>query len=327
MNNGLGVYAKNKGGVLQRRLMALDGEATLPDSTPDAEVIDFSELSFYYYAVIIDKLITCQPFLVKKDTGGFDTNVYEFMIEMADDLVQTLEKETPLFGTLTRTACRDNLPRDDGTPRRRIEIAQEIIHTLTDVISCQFEMNEVLDAVCRTGEPALDTAGAYLKDMQLTEMAGLSNPLSGYYRFRSMESYYRFLLLRMIESKARVARCECCGSFFVPRTKAVTKYCDRVIRDGKTCKEIAPALKHKQQAERSKVIQTFDRVKQKLYKRYERAHDLGKKPSPKDLPFEAYYAWLDMATKARDDYLAGTLTSEQTLAVIEAEPVRGDATR
>ena len=81
MNNGLGVYAKNKGGVLQRRLMALDGEATLPDSTPDAEVIDFSELSFYYYAVIIDKLITCQPFLVKKDTGGFDTNVYEFMTE------------------------------------------------------------------------------------------------------------------------------------------------------------------------------------------------------------------------------------------------------
>ena len=84
-------------------------------------------------------------------------------------------------------------------------------------------------------------------------------------------------------------------------------------------------MKHKQQAERSKVIQTFDRVKQKLYKRYERAHDLGKKPSPKDLPFEAYYAWLDTATKARDDYLAGTLTSEQALAVIEAEPARGDA--
>lgn len=127
----------------------------------------------------------------------------------------------------------------------------------------------------------------------------------------------------MIESNSHVARCECCGRFFTPRTKAVTKYCDRVIRDGKTCKEIVPALKHKQQAERNKVIQTFDRVKQKLYKRYERAHDLGKKPSSKDLPFEAYYAWLDAAAKARDDYLAGTLSAEQALAVIEAEPRRG----
>lgn len=331
MKNDFGVYAKNKGGVLQRRLLTVNGEVPLPDSTPGAEVIDFSELNFHYYAVIIDQLITCQPYLVNTEKGEhfgeIDNNVYGFIVDMKNDLVSTMEKESSLFGTLTRTALEDNLPPDDGTANHCIHTAQEIIHTLTDVIACQFEMNDVLDALCTKGDPALDTVGEFLRDVQLTEVTGLSNELAGYYRFRSMEDYYHFLLLRMIQNGTRVARCECCGRFFIPRTKAVTKYCDRVIRDGKTCKQIAPALKHQQQAEQSKVISEFDRAKRRMYKRYERALSTEKKPSAKDISFREYYAWLDPATQARDDYLAGKLTAEQALAVINAEPTKDDGVR
>lgn len=140
-----------------------------------------------------------------------------------------------------------------------------------------------------------------------------------------MEDYYHFLLLRMVEDKTRVARCECCGRFFIPRTRAATKYCDRVIRDGKTCKQIAPALKHQQQAERDKVINAFDRAKRRMYKRYERALNVSKKPSPRDISYAEYYGWLEPAAKARDEYLAGKLTAEQALAVIEADPVKETA--
>lgn len=52
MENDFGVYAKNTGGVLQRRLLTVSGEVPLPDSSPGAEIIDFSELNFHYYAVI-----------------------------------------------------------------------------------------------------------------------------------------------------------------------------------------------------------------------------------------------------------------------------------
>ncbi len=238
MKNDLGVYAKNKDGALQRRLLTVNGEAPLPDSTPGAEVIDFSELNFHYYAVIIDQLITCQPFLIKADKGRkrvIDNNVYEFMADMANNLVNTIEQESPLFGTLTRTALEDNLPKDDGT---------------------------------------------------------------------------------------RAARCECCGRFFIPRTRAATKYCDRVIRDGKTCKQLAPIWKHQRQTKHDEVIGAFDRVKRRMYKRYERALNVSKKPSPRDISYAEYYGWLKPAAKARDDYLAGKLTAEQALAVIEAEPVR-----
>ena len=326
MKNDFGVYAKNKDGVLQRRLLSVSGEVPLSDSTPGAEVIDFSELNFFTYAVIIDQLITCQPFLVKKEMGEhfveIDNNVYGFMVDMTNDLVSTMEQESPLFGTLTRTALEDNLPQDDGTAMHCLRTAQEIIHTLTDVIACQFEMNDVLDALCTKGDPALDTVGEFLRDVRLTEVTGLSNPLSGYYRFRSMEDYYHFLLLRMVESKARVARCECCGRFFIPRTKAVTKYCDRVIRDGKTCKEFAPALKHKEQAEHDKVISAFDRAKRKMYKRLERTDNLSGERAKKDMTYKEYCDWLAAARKARDEYLAGKITAEQALAVIDADPVK-----
>lgn len=329
MKNDFGVYAKNKGGILQRRLLTVNGEVPLPDSTPGAEVIDFSELNFQPYAVIIDQLITCQPYLVNtekgKHFGEIDNNVYGLVADMTNDLVSTMEKESPLFGTLTRTALEDNLPSDDGTAMHCIRTAEEIIHTLTDVIVCQFEMNDVLDALCTKGDPALDTVGEFLRDVQLTEVSGLANDLAGYYRFRLMEDYYHFLLLRMVEDKTRVARCECCGRFFIPRTRAATKYCDRVIRDGKSCKQVAPALKHQQQAERDKVINAFDRAKRRMYKRYERALAGNKKHSPRDLSLKDYYAWLDPATQARDDYLAGKITAEQALAVIDAEPLQNDA--
>ena len=281
------------------------------------------------FCIIIDQLITCQPYLVKTEAGEhfgeIDNQVYGFMVDMMNDLVSAMEKESPLFGTLTRTALEDNLPQDDGTAMHCIRTAREIIHTLTDVIACQFEMNDVLDALCMKGDPSIDTVGEFLRDVRLTEVTGLSNPLAGYYRFRSMEDYYHFLLLRMVEDGNRVARCECCGRFFIPRTRAATKYCDRVIRDGKTCKQVAPALKHQQQAERDKVINAFDRTKRRMYKRYERALAGNKKHSPKDLSLKDYYAWLDPATRARDDYLAGKLTVEQALAIIGAEPQKTDA--
>ena len=62
-----------------------------------------------------------------------------------------------------------------------------------------------------------------------------------------------------------------------------------------------------------------------MYKRYECALNVSKKPSPRDISYAEYYGWLEPATKARDDYLARKLTAERALSVIEAEPVKGAA--
>ena len=93
----------------------------------------------------------------------------------------------------------------------------------------------------------------------------------------------RFLLLNFITGKPVVGLCECCGRFFMPRTERKTLYCDRVIKDGKTCKALGPRLKHKLLAKNKTVVEAFDRARQRMYKRYERARDINQHPSDTNL--------------------------------------------
>lgn len=68
-----------------------------------------------------------------------------------------------------------------------------------------------------------------------------------------------------------------------------------------------PKLKHQIAAMNHTVIQTFDRAKRRMYKRYERALE-GKALSEKDLTLFEYYEWLQAATRARDACLYGKLS-------------------
>ncbi|MFR8283675.1 MAG: DUF6076 domain-containing protein [Faecalibacterium sp.] len=96
-------------------------------------------------------------------------------------------------------------------------------------------------------------------------------------------------MLHFISANPNVALCECCGRYFIPKTAKKTLYCDRIIKDNKTRKNLAPGLKHKLQAQNKKVVEEFDRAKQKMYKRYERALNPDKKVTEKDLSYAEYY--------------------------------------
>ena len=68
-------------------------------------------------------------------------------------------------------------------------------------------------------------------------------------------------------------------------------------------------------ARNEKVIREFDRAKQRMYRRYERTDGI-KAESDKDLTYSQYYAWLDAATEARDQFLRGEITEAEALRII-----------
>lgn len=140
--------------------------------------------------------------------------------------------------------------------------------------------------------------------------------LTNLYHFRSPASYYCFLLLNFVSRKPTVELCRCCGRFFVPKTKKKTIYCDRILRGGKTCKELGPRLKHKRDAGANKVIEEFDRARQRMYKRFERTRYSNQSPTDKSLTDAELYAWTRNATDARDKYLAGEMSEEEALKII-----------
>lgn len=311
-------------GQIKRDLTGPAGKVSLENTTIQDELTLFSELSFEYYAKVVDAIRTSVAFLcVDNDNryikGKVSPNVYEFVMETATDLANTLmePEESLIQGQLLWTAIED-LPADDGTDECRIQICQELLIALTEIMQFQFVVNEVLHDLSEK-KPLAPEKYEGLWELSVTETLTLAENLTARYHFRSAVDYYHFLLLHFVAGKPNVALCQCCGRYFIPKTKKKTLYCDRILKDGKTCKEWGPILKHKLAAQRDEVIKAFDRAKRRMYKRYERvAYQVNQKPSKKDLSYAEYYQWLDRATKARDDYLAGEIESKDALKIINS---------
>ncbi len=322
MKTDCGVYVTiAPDGTLKRDLAAVRGKIPLEDTTVEDEIITFSELDFGPYAEVVDLVITSAAFIPHQGRlEDADMNVFQFIQDTTIDLVTTMEQDAPMFGTLTRAMIEDCIPEDDGTGLYVYTTTAQIISILTSVMYLQFEVNDILSDL-RHGIP-IDFEGRY-DYLRMQELTQVFEPDSGglvsRYYFRSISDYYYFLLVHFISGKPNVVLCECCGRYFIPQTKRKTLYCDRELKNGKSCKALAPALKHKLDASRKKVIEEFDWAKQRMYKRYERTETFGEKPANKNLSYNEYYQWLKRATDARDRYLAGTLSEMDALKIIDVK--------
>ena len=100
-----------------------------------------------------------------------------------------------------------------------------------------------------------------------------------------------------------------------PKTRRKTLYCDRIIRDGKTCKQIAPAENHKKRSAANAVISVFEQSMNRMRRRLERSGE-DKKESPIDIHDEQFCLWQNKAVNAKNRYLAGELTEEEAIELI-----------
>ena len=306
-------------GKIKRDLAGIPGEVPLAETKISDEILLFSELIFEPYAAVVDQIRSqARAILMYDEHGGLaNMTMFQFMLDTMEDLVSTLEQENPLQGTLLRAQLEDAVPPDDGTAMYPFRAGKKILTILIEVMQFQFVVNEVLHDM-QAGEPLISDKYDTLWEAPMRSILRWDGDgLTTQHHFRSAVDYYHFLLLQFVSDYPAVAWCHCCGRYFIPKTKKKTLYCDRILKDGKTCKEWGPVLKHRQKAAQVSVVEEFDRAKRRMYKRYERAEFFNKEPSEKDLSYEEYYQWLDRAARARDDYLAGKLPAEEALSIIQ----------
>ena len=315
-----GVYVELlQDGKIKRDLAGIPGEVPLAETKISDEILLFSELIFEPYAAVVDQIRSqARAILMYDEHGGLaNMTMFQFMLDTVEDLVSTLEQENPLQGTLLRAQLEDAVPPDDGTATYPFRAGKKILTILIEVMQFQFVVNEVLHDM-QAGEPLISDKYDTLWEVPMRSILRWDGDgLTTQYHFRSAVDYYHFLLLQFVSGHPAVAWCHCCGRYFIPKTKKKTLYCDRILKDGKTCKEWGPVLKHRQKAAQVSVVEEFDRAKRRMYKRYERAEFFNKEPSEKDLSYEEYYQWLDRAARERDDYLAGKLPAEEALSIIQ----------
>lgn len=324
MERELGLYVTiSSDGKIKRNLTAEDGEVKLKATTIADEIILLSELIFRPYAQMVDELREMFSDAYVEETSeehfgedGVDEGLFSVALQKVYDLLTALDKTNKLHGTLTRLMLEDAVPPDDGSAWWMIQAGQTITEKLSAIMDLQFLVNQALYDIRCGITLDFENKYAFFAEAEFTQIYTLDKKLTVQYRFRSIIDYYRFMMMRFLETSPNVASCEYCGRYFIPKTRKKTLYCDRVIKNGKTCKELAPAQKHKLLAESDEVIQAFDRARQKMYKRYERArnslHELEK-----GITYDEFYRCLDRVTAARDAYLKDKISAEEALKIIE----------
>ena len=294
-----GLYVTiNPDGKIKKHLSTKDGEVLFPELSVADELIELSEqnyISLYLYRGNLLRMIN------RPDSAP------KVMAEAAV-LCEKIKQQNVICGTLAYYDFIDRyhywVPQKDNGLNR-----------IADAAYCFGRAGKAWQVV--------DTA---LNQLSQESQVEIRSPDATYftvkpfgkpatYIFRSEAQYYYFLLQHLLESKIRILKCQFCGRYFVPRTKHKTLYCDRVIRDGKTCKEIAPYLKRKERIAANKVLSLFEQAKGTMYQRFYRADD-DKGQSVVDMTYDQYNDWLDAATKVRDRYLAGELTAGEAMAMI-----------
>ena len=190
-----------------------------------------------------------------------------------------------------------------------------IVDHFSQAMAADITVGRVLSALSDGLPIDLDDEHDMLRHSSAYVTFTFDDPLTAEYQFRSEDQQFIFLLQHFILSKPNVAVCQFCGRYFIPKTRKKTLYCDRVVRNGRSCKRVAPHLKRKEKIAASRVLTLFKRVKEMMEKRYDRTGD-DKAPSIIDITYEQYFEWLLLATDARDRYLAGELTEDKAISII-----------
>lgn len=308
MNKKIGLYISTEGKNIFRTVYSMRGETILPHTTVQEEIIGISELELGGYIEVLDKIL--EPYPTKITSAAFD-DIYDTFCS----LLESVEDYNILYGTLIRTEVFKDMPSDDHNEEYYLKAKKNILYGLTELTDINYTVNDILKNLSLGKEIDMTYTYTGYNHADCTHCFYMGKEFREELYFDPLHSYFSFLIMKFLSGKHRVVRCGCCGKFFIPKTKRETLYCDRIVKNGRTCKQVGPAQKHLDSAKKNAVIEAFDRNKKKMYKRYERARDSERK-TEKGLTLSEYFRWLDRAERTRSEFLKGEISEEEALEAI-----------
>ena len=310
MKKKIGLYISTEGKNIYRTVYSMIGETVMPPTTVEEEIISVSELELRDYLKNIDGML--DPVFPKR---VLTRDTFNDIFETFCSMIEGVEEFNILYGTLIHIEAFRDMPADDHTEEYYRIAKKNIIYGLTELTYVNHIVNSILKDLSKGKEIDMTYTYTMFNNTACTHYFQMGKELKEELYFDSLKGYFAFLIMKFLSSKPRVAQCRCCGKYFIPRTSRKTLYCDRVVRNGRTCKQVGPAQTHLNTAKENAVIEAFDRNKKKMYKRYERTIDLTHE-TEKGLTLSEYFQWLDRAETAKAEFLEGKISEEAALGVI-----------
>ncbi len=216
---------------------------------------------------------------------------------------------------------------DDGSASFLLKAGQQILRILEEPIRVQTYLRNIFEMTFDSMEQASQQERFEKLRSVYPDVAQLCNPAlldeipEGGHIFsvhNLLGLYLLELALYFRQDKQRIARCEYCWGYFIPKTKKATRYCDRVI-DGFPCKQRGSRFQRNEGREKDEALLVCKQLRDRMYARYMRYRDAAPDGRSKLIPMdiEQYDAWSDNARLARMEYLDGKLTAEKFLRRID----------
>lgn len=303
-----------------------DAEKQLPATTPAKDLIAAAEIDYRAYRREIKRLRDEHPlFAARLDIPMAD---FEDFVAEALLLPSMLQKVDPVSFFVLGELLRQSLQaEDDGSASFLLNAGEDLLYTLEEPIRTQACLRNILEMTFDGMERATQRdrfeklCQIYPQIGRLCDPASLPDMERGQRMFRA-NSIFGLRLLELAlyfqQDKQRVARCDYCWGWFIPKTKKVTRYCDRVT-DGFPCKQRGARFKRNLVEDEDGALKICNQLRDRMYARLLRWQDAAPSERDKLIPmdYEQYEVWSENARLARMEYLKGKLTAEEFLQRID----------
>ena len=301
-------------------------EKNLPATTPAKDLIAATEIDYRGYRGEIKRLREEHPlFQVRLNISVAD---FEDLVAEALLLPSMLQKTDPVSFFVLGELLHQSLQAEDaGGASFLMDAGEELLYVLEDPIRTQACLRNIFEMTFDGMERATQRERfeklrrVYPDVGRLCDPATLPNAEPGNRIFK-VNSIFGLRLLELAlyfqQDKQRIARCDYCWGWFVPKTKKATRYCDRVT-DGFPCKQRGSRFKRNLVEEQDGALRICNQLRDRMYARLLRWQDAA--PSERDnlipMDYDQYTEWSENARLARMEYLGGKLTAEDFLRRID----------
>ena len=315
---------KNRWSVI---LHYADGkETTLPSATPAEHLIAASEIDYSAYRREIRSLREHHPLFEERiDVSQAD---FEDFVAEALLLPSMIRNIDPVgYFVLVQLIDQSLRQEDDGSASFLLNAAAQLLQILEEPLRAQVYLRNALEIACDGMERATQQERYQKLVETYPELQSLCDPAllpDGPSKGQVYAAYSIFGLLGLEfalyfhQDKQRIARCDYCWLYFIPKTQKETHYCDRET-DGFPCKQRGSRFKRNLDAEQDEALLVCKKLRDRMYARMLR-YTTALPENRQDLipmDYDQYDTWSENARLARIDYLDGKLTAEEFLRKID----------
>lgn len=133
------------------------------------------------------------------------------------------------------------------------------------------------------------------------------------YIINSVTEYINILFYTFVSNNPIVSVCQNCDKLFIPKTKKLTLYCDRVVDNNSTCKQIGAKNKFNDRIEADPVLKAYQLEKHRI-----QMYCLRSKQDKYDF-FDDYYDWLNIFETKIIEYKNGNYDGSKLIEEIKAQ--------